>query len=187
MRVAGLLLAAGAGRRFGGPKAVAHGGQWLRSGVTALLDGGCYPVRVVLGAQADAAAALLPDPELAVVAPNWRDGMSASLRAGVRAAGDVRPLPDAVLVHLVDLPDVGAEVVARMVSTCHGPDTLARAVYHGEPGHPVLLGRKHWPAIVEALSGDAGARAWLDGRHDVVTVECSDLAHGRDVNHRPNA
>jgi CTP:molybdopterin cytidylyltransferase MocA len=185
--VAGLLLAAGAGRRFGGPKALARGGEWLRRGVAALVDGGCDPVRVVLGASAEAAARLLPEPDLAVVAVDWREGMSASLTAGLRALNDLRPPPDAVLVHLVDLPDVGADVVRRLVSVCGGPDVLARATYDGEPGHPVLLGREHWPAIMAAVRGDAGARVWLHARDDVVAAECADLAHGRDVDHRPNA
>lgn len=181
--VAGLLLAAGAGRRFGGPKALAGDGLWLRRAVAALVEGGCYPVRVVLGARAEDAARLLPDPELAVIAQDWQRGMSASLRAGLRAFGGLRPEPDAVLVHLVDLPDVTAEVVARLVAGATGPSVLARAVYQGKPGHPVLIGRAHWRDVAAAVSGDAGARVWLDGRGDVVRVECSDLAGGADVDH----
>jgi CTP:molybdopterin cytidylyltransferase MocA len=179
--VAGLLLAAGAGRRFGEPKALAHGGAWLRHGVAVLAAGGCDPVRVVLGARAADAAKLLVDPAVAVTADGWRRGMSASLAAGLHAASRLHPEPAAVLVHLVDLPDVGAEVITRLVAACDGPDALARAVYGGRPGHPVLLGRTHWPAIVAALHGDAGAREWLAGREDVGAVECSDLASGRDV------
>jgi len=180
-----LLLAAGAGRRFGGPKALAGGGLWLRRAVAVLVDGGCFPVRVVLGARAGDAARLLPDPELAVIAADWRQGMSASLRAGLLAVGGLRPEPDAVLVHLVDLPDVTAEVVARLVAGAIGPNVLARAVYGGRPGHPVLIGRAHWRDVADSVSGDAGARAWLDRRGDVVKVECSDLAGGADVD-RPS-
>jgi CTP:molybdopterin cytidylyltransferase MocA len=183
VRVAGLLLAAGAGRRFGGPKALAEGGRWLRGGVEALVGGGCEPVRVVLGAGAELARALLADPSIAVVADGWERGMSASLRAGLEVATGLRPEPDAVLVHLVDLPDVTAAVVARLVRRATGPDVLARAAYGGRPGHPVLLGRAHWAAIGETVSGDEGARRWLDGRADLVRVECRDLAAGRDVDH----
>jgi CTP:molybdopterin cytidylyltransferase MocA len=183
--VAGLLLAAGAGRRFGGPKALAGDGLWLRRAVAVLVEGGCFPVRVVLGARAEDAARLLPDPELAVVATDWQQGMSASLRAGLRAVGGLRPEPDAVLVHLVDLPDVTAGVVARLVAVADGPDVLARAVYGGRPGHPVLIGKSHWREVAASVSGDAGARAWLNGRDDMVKVECSDLAVGADVDHPP--
>jgi CTP:molybdopterin cytidylyltransferase MocA len=181
--VAGLLLAAGAGRRFGGPKALAGGGLWLPRAVAVLVEGGCLPVRVVLGARAEEAARLLPDPELVVIANDWQQGMSASLRAGLRVVGGLRPEPDAVLVHLVDLPDVTAEVVARLVAVAGGPGVLARAVYGGRPGHPVLIGRSHWREVASAVSGDAGARGWLNGREDVVKVECSDLAAGADVDH----
>ena len=178
-----MLLAAGAGRRFGGPKALAHGGLWLRRSLDALVCGGCDPVWVVLGAGAEEALALLPDPAAAVVAADWRDGMSASLRTGLRAAAGIRPGPEAVLVHLVDLPDVTAAVVARLVARATAPDVLARAGYHGRPGHPVLLGRAHWTAVAGAVTGDSGARAWLAGRDDVVLVDCSDLAGGQDVDH----
>jgi CTP:molybdopterin cytidylyltransferase MocA len=176
-RVAGVLLAAGAGRRYGGPKALAHGGAWLRQALEALRDGGCAPVRVVLGAAADQAMALLPDAEVAVVAADWADGMSASLRAGLAAVAGTDA--DAVLVHLVDLPDVGAAVVAR-VAALAGPAAVARAGYRGRPGHPVLIGREHWPAVTATASGDHGARDWLAGRTDLVTVECGDLAGGDD-------
>ena len=185
MSVAGLLLAAGAGRRFGGPKALAEGGAWLRRSVDVLVEGGGYPVRVVLGARAEVAARLLPGTDMAVVAQDWKAGMSASLRAGLRAAAAIRPEPDAVLVHLVDLPDVTAGVVARLRAAATGPDSLARATYQGRPGHPVVLGRHHWADVAEAVHGDAGARAWLDERSDVALVECADLAGGRDVDHQP--
>ena len=185
MSVAGLLLAAGAGRRFGRPKALAEGGAWLRRSVEVLVDGGCFPVRVVLGAQAEVAARLLPGTDMVVVAHDWRTGMAASLKAGLQAAAAIRPEPDAVLVHLVDLPDVTAGVVARLRTAATGPDGLARATYQGRPGHPVVLGRHHWADVAAAVHGDAGARAWLDGRADVDLVECADLAGGRDVDHRP--
>lgn len=194
-RTAGLLLAAGAGRRYGGPKALAHGGQWLRHALAALVDGGCDPVRVVLGAGADEAVRLLPSPEVAVVATDWRHGMSASLRAGLaalagpaapehrepveRESEEPEPALVAVLVHLVDLPDVGADVVRRLLALA-APRALARATYRGTPGHPVLIGRDHWAAVAAAATGDRGARDWLAARPDLRLVECADLAAGAD-------
>ena len=59
---------------------------------------------------------------------------------------------------------------------------LARAAYDGVPGHPVLLGRGHWPDVVAVVTGDRGARDYLRGR-EVRLVECGDLATGRDVDH----
>jgi nicotine blue oxidoreductase len=179
--VAGLLLAAGAGRRYGMPKALVEGGAWLRRAVATLTDGGCDPVLVVLGAAADQAAALVPATATTVLAPDWAEGMGASLRTGLTALADrAAPQVQAVVVHLVDLPDVDASVVRRLVILA-GPTAVARAVFDGQHGHPVLLGRRHWAAVVASASGDRGARDWLAGRPDLFLVDCSDLASGRDV------
>ena len=79
----------------------------------------------------------------------------------------------------MDLPDVGADVVRRVLAAATGPQVLARAAYAGEPGHPVLLGRDHWAAVAESATGDRGARDYL-AAHDVTLVECGDLATGAD-------
>jgi nicotine blue oxidoreductase len=178
--VAGLLLAAGAGRRFGRPKALVDvdGEPMVLRALRTLSDGGCAPVRVVLGARAEDARALLPDPSIAVYADDWASGMGASLRTGLDA---VRELDvDAVLVHLVDLPWVGPEVLSRLCELA-SPDVVARASYDCEPGHPVLLGRRWWAEIGESARGDRGARDWLATREDLRLVECGDLGSGRDV------
>lgn len=185
--VQGVLLAAGAGRRMGGPKALvraADGTPWLLRSVQVLAEGGCDAVTVVLGAGAEQAARLIASAGSAadvVVADDWAEGMGASLRAGL---GAVDPESvEAALVHLVDLPDVGADVVARVLAGAAGPDGLARAAYDGEPGHPVLIGRGHWAGVTSTAEGDRGARVYLD-QHAVHLVECGDLASGRDVDSR---
>lgn len=180
--VVGLLLAAGAGTRFGGPKALAHdadGTSWLLRSVHALRP--CEEIVVVLGAEAGRAAALLPMSVSRVRCDDWAEGMGASLRVGLEALSYTDH--EAVLVSLVDLPDVDAAVVSRVLDAAHGPATLARAAYGGEPGHPVLLGRDHWAGVVETATGDRGARDYL-ARHDAELVECGDLATGTDVDHR---
>lgn len=180
----GLVLAAGAGTRFGGPKALAHGddGPWLVSAVRLLRDGGCGRVVVVLGAAAERARALLPeDPHVAaVVAEHWGRGAGESLRVGLAHASG-----DAVVVTLVDLPGTPVTVVRRVLAGGVDAGTLRRAVYAGRPGHPVVLGRDHWAPLAADLAGsgavaDAGARDYLRA-HGVERVECSDLHHGRDV------
>jgi len=180
VRVDGLLLSAGAGTRMGRPKALvasADGNGWLPTTLARLREGGCERLTVVLGASADEAARLVPDDVRVVVAPDWAEGMGASLRAGV--AGLDRDA-DAVLVTLVDLPDVSADVVRRVVTAATGPGGLARATYEGAPGHPVLIGRDHWDGVAASAAGDTGARDYLAARV-VTAVECGDLATGRDV------
>ncbi|GAB2932937.1 NTP transferase domain-containing protein [Rhodococcus aerolatus] len=179
-RSQGVLLAAGSGTRYGSPKALAHDGGWLRGAVAALTDGGCAGVVVVLGAAAGQARALVPAGAEVVVATGWQTGMGASLRAGLGAAA-ATDATHAVL-HLVDTPDVGADVVARVLEAgrVRGAD-VARAAYDGVAGHPVLLAREHWVAVAASATGDRGARAFLRGRAGVELVECGDLATGRDV------
>ncbi|MGZ8177839.1 nucleotidyltransferase family protein [Williamsia sp. SKLECPSW1] len=176
--VVGVVLGAGAGTRWGAPKVTAH--DWLSRAVTALAAGGCDRVVVTLGA----ADVTVPEPAVAVRVSDWRSGVSASVRAGIAAA---RAVPDlaGVVVTLVDLPDVDAAVVARVLSVAQrSPSALVRAVYDGRPGHPVHLGADHLDALVPTLTGDRGAGPFLAARADVVTVECGDLATGRDVDER---
>ena len=192
--VRGLLLAAGEGKRLGVPKSLLldeHGVSLLARAVRCLLDGGCDGVTVVLGAATEAVDHLAAEPEsdLAVaVAEDWAEGMGASLRTGLThpsvhpsAAGPEQPPLDAVVVSLVDLPDVGAAVVRRLLEvTTPGSATLARAAYDGRPGHPVVIGREHWAGVVATARGDRGARDYLR-QHEVTLVECGDLATGSDV------
>ena len=186
MTVCGVLLAAGAGRRMGTPKALLRDERdvpYVDRALGALLEGGCDRAVVVLGAAADDVRTLLEDAGWAgdeavstTVAADWDTGMGASLRAGLDAVGDA----EAALVSLVDLPDVTSGVVARVLAAGAGPDALARATYAGLPGHPVLLGRAHWPGASDLARGDRGARDYL-AEHPAVPVECGDLATGRDV------
>jgi CTP:molybdopterin cytidylyltransferase MocA len=185
--VAGLLLAAGAGSRMGRPKALVRdpdGTSWLLRSIAVLREGGCDEVTVVVGAAADDVRPVLGDavgPIAVVEAVDWAEGMGASLRAGLRSLVESDAV--AVCVHLVDLPDVGPDAVAR-VRAGVGADTLARATYAGRPGHPVLLGRAHWKAVAAEVRGDRGARAYLEA-HGVRDIDCTDLATGRDVDRLP--
>ena len=154
VRAAGLLLAAGAGVRYGMPKVLAEHGTWLRSAVTALTGGGCDEVVVVLGA----AVVDVPAPARPVVAEHWRQGMGASLAAGLAAAGDA----DFAVVLTVDTPDVGADVVDRVLTAARtAPSGIARAVYGGRPGHPVVIAGRHWAELVATCTATrARAGSW---------------------------
>ncbi len=188
----GLVLAAGAGRRMGVPKALLTdpaGTPRTVLAARALQAAGCEETLVVLGASADEAGRLLAgatevrDRVVTVVARGWEQGMGLSLRTGLEELLR-RPGPAGVLVTLVDLPDVGAPVHRRVAHEWQEdgarPGALLRATYAGAPGHPVLLGRDHWQPLIAELVGDTGAQRYL-ARHTVREVSCDDLATGRDT------
>ncbi len=182
--VVGLLLAAGRGSRMGIPKALVRsksGVPWLESSHETLAMGGCDSVLVVLGAEAEEAQSLIPEAET-IHSKHWTDGMGESLADGLREIPRRFPDADTVLVHLVDLPDVGSDVVRRLLPHAEA-EALVRASYAGKPGHPVLIGKAHWKPLLAELSGDEGARRYLN-RHQAATIECGDLASGHDVDTR---
>jgi nicotine blue oxidoreductase len=191
--VAGIVLAAGAGRRMGTPKGLlrtADGTAWVARAVTVLDGGGCAPIVVVTGAEAERVKALVPEPGETVTALDWDEGMGASLRAGLRAVTERAPAATAVIITLVDTPGVTAPTVARLyrLAGTGGTQVLARAGYNGVPGHPVLIGRDHWAGVIEAATGDAGARRYLADRaadraadRTVVLVESADVGSGADL------
>jgi CTP:molybdopterin cytidylyltransferase MocA len=180
MDTAGLVLAAGAGRRYGMAKALVEwdGRLLVRRAAGTLADAGCAPVLVVVGARADDVRAAAP--ELTYVAnPEWDTGMASSLRAGLAALAGTPAT--AAVVLLVDMPGVTTEAVRRIAATA-APDALAMGGYGDRRGHPVLLGRDHWPGVAATATGDRGARDYLRthaGRVRVVDV--GDVAGDADL------
>ncbi|MGW3833303.1 nucleotidyltransferase family protein [Streptomyces microflavus] len=183
-KVAGVLLAAGGGRRLGGrPKALLeHRGRPLvEHALRALRNGGCGPLHVVLGAAADEVRARADLTGSAVtVNPGWEEGMGSSLRLGLAALAGTGA--DAALIMLVDQPGIGAEAVARVRVAYRSRASLVAASYDGERGHPVLFGADRWADIAAGAVGDQGARAYLWEHRDAITlVECSDVAQAYDI------
>ena len=174
MSVPGVVLAAGEGRRFGGPKQLASlAGRPLLAHVVAAARAALDPVVVVLGARAsEVRAGVALDGVRVVECDEWAEGMSASLRCGLGAL----PGASAVIVLLADQPRVTPEVV-RAVLAAGAP---ARAAYGGVPGHPVLLDAA-LIAGAAMLRGDAGFRARLSG---VTLVECGELCDPTDIDTR---
>ncbi len=190
MTVAGVLLAAGAGRRMGEPKALVRPGPdgptLLETALGRLRAAGLDHVVVVVGAAAGEVAPLAEAGGADVVrAGDWDEGMGASLRAALGHLTASAPGAQAALVTLVDLLDVGPDVHRRVLAEAgdRPAAALVRATYDGRPGHPVLLGRDHWAEVVDSARGDRGARRYLATRA-VRGVECSDLATGRDADTR---
>jgi CTP:molybdopterin cytidylyltransferase MocA len=175
--ICGLVLAAGAGTRFGERSkllAELEGRPLLEHAVAAQC---AVPdlerVAVVLGAFAPEVLERVDfgraEP---VVCERWEEGQALSLRSGIEyltSAGAV----SRVIVTLGDQPRVTPELIARFVGEAPG----TRAVFGGVPGHPVVLGPVQMRAIA-GLRGDHGARKLLQGG---ATIECGDSGAVRDV------
>jgi molybdenum cofactor cytidylyltransferase len=176
--IGGVVLAAGEGSRFGGPKQLAEldGRPLLEHALAAMRAVPAVdPLVVVLGAHAEEIRAKVDmlDYEV-VVCDRWQEGQSASLRAGLEAIGDV----DGALIVLGDQPRITPQVIAMMVDHFDGTRTV-RAVYDGQPGHPVILTRELIRAA-KALEGDVGARELLRDA-PVRRIEAGRLCRADDV------
>ncbi|MER6373859.1 nucleotidyltransferase family protein [Streptomyces mirabilis] len=183
-QVAGLLLAAGGGRRLGGrPKALLeHRGRPLvEYAVGVLRAAGCTRVHVVLGARADAVRERARlDGCVLVDNPEWESGMGSSLRAGLGSLAGTGAR--AALVSLVDQPGIGPRAVARVLAAHQDDTSLVSATYDGVRGHPVLFGAAHWAGVAASATGDRGARAYLKEHESAITlVECGDVAEPYDI------
>jgi CTP:molybdopterin cytidylyltransferase MocA len=178
VRIGGLILAAGEGRRFGGTKQLAklHGRPLLEHALAAMTT--ISPRVVVLGHAADEIRGRVDlhgaEP---VVCEAWREGQAASLRCGLAALAGV----DAVLVALGDQPGLTGAAVAA-VAAAAGDEDAVRATYDGDPGHPVLLRRVLLDRAGE-LQGDSGFRDLLAGAR-VREIEVGHLADGVDIDTR---
>lgn len=178
-RVGCVVLAAGAGRRFGGAKQVARWRgrpllEWALDSARAVPE-----VVVVLGAHAaQVRAAVDLSGVRTVEAPDWAEGQAASLRAGVAALGPVR----AAVVLLADMPFVTGAVVAGALGALAPGIDVVRTTYGGRPGHPVVLGQRVLERVGE-LHGDVGARALFDAVN-VREWEAGQLGDPTDIDTR---
>jgi nicotine blue oxidoreductase len=183
---AGLVLAAGGGSRYGMPKAlVTYAGKLLvEHAADTLRAAGLAPGLVVLGAAAPRVLATARDLPRAVINPDWATGLGSSLRAGLRALAGTPA--GAVVVLLVDMPEVTPEAVRRIAAHAAG-DALVMGGYGDRRGHPVLIGREHWAGVAAAATGDKGARDYLRAHAaEVRVVEVGDVAGDLDLDVPPD-
>jgi CTP:molybdopterin cytidylyltransferase MocA len=181
--VSAIVLAAGAGSRFGGGKLLARlGGQPL---IQAVLDNlrqaPVDEVIVVVGADAERLREVCEPYGVRTVAnEEWERGQSTSVLAGLRASGG-----RAAVVLLGDQPFVGAEAVERLVAAFAEGAKVTVATYGGKRRNPVLFSREVWPLLEAELAGDEGARSVLR-RHPelVVEVPCDGVGDPVDVDTR---
>lgn len=162
--VAAIVLAAGEGSRFGGPKQRVL----LPVVLERLRDAPIEEIVVVAGAYELEPRLEQAIPTRIVECPEWRRGPGASLRCGLRALGDD---VDAAVVILADGPDLSATAVARVLDAWHETGGIVAASYEGARGHPLVVGRGEW-----TLVPDEGLRT-LPAR----LVPCDDLGTPGDV------
>jgi CTP:molybdopterin cytidylyltransferase MocA len=157
--IAAVVLAAGAGSRFGGPKQR----LLLPAVLEAVRSSSVEEIVVVAGAYP------LDVDEPVVECLEWEQGPGASLRCGLRA---LPPAAEAAVVVLADGPDLSPAAVDRVTEAWRsGAGEVVAASYGGDRGHPVLLGRTTWSNVP-----DEGARAL-----DPVLIPCDDLGPPGDV------
>jgi molybdenum cofactor cytidylyltransferase len=170
--IAAIVLAAGRSSRMAPCNKLLEpvGGEPLvRRVAGVVLESGARPIVVVTGHDGARVAAALAGLDLTIVAnPDYADGLSTSLRAGLEA------LPssiDGTLICLGDMPQVDTEVLSALTASFTGESAICVPVYRGRRGNPVLWGRRYFAEIM-TLSGDAGARPLLARhREHVVEVE----------------
>ncbi len=183
-----LILAAGAGTRFGGGKLLAlrKGRPLVAHAVEAALASPAAEATLVTGADAPAVAeaareAAAGRPLRVVEAADWCEGLSASLRAGVAS---LPPGAGAAIVFLGDMPDIPHALAARLIAAWRSGAAAAVPVCEGRRGNPALLSRALFGKVA-ALRGDRGAGALLDALGDRLSrVETDDPGVLFDVDRR---
>ena len=178
--VSAIVLAAGAGSRFGGGKLLAElAGVPLIEHALAPLERSPVDDTVVVVAAGDTALRMSPFMPRPMEQP--ARGQSSSVRVGLCALG---PEARAAVVLLADQPRAGA-AVGRLVEAFESGARIAVATYSGEPRNPVLFSREVWPLLHAELEGDRGARPILQRHPELLTqVPCDDLADPADVDTR---
>ncbi len=178
--IVGVLLAAGGSRRFGTQKLVTpiRGMPLIQHGAT-LLRQTTDHVIAVIGSDALIVRAALKGTGAEIVEnPEWRDGLSTSLRRGVAS---VSPLAEAVVVALGDQPDVRPEIIRALIDGWRQTGHLiVTARYRGVRAPPVLLSRPVFRDVA-ALVGDVGAKAVMDLHPESVGYVDVDSDVPRDV------
>lgn len=160
MKVAAVILAAGASTRLGSPKQLIrlHGVTLLDHTLQAAQSAGCDPLLVVLGSSSEAihkecrltGATILLN-------KHWREGMSTSVRTGI----DALPLDvSAVLLLTCDQINITAEHLQNLISATHLSQQPTASAYSSKRGVPACLPRDWFPSLV-ALQGDTGAGSLL--------------------------
>lgn len=181
-RIAAIVLAAGMSSRMGVNKLVQdwRGKPILRWTVETALASEARPVLVVTGHDAANTEAILDGLDVTFVRnPDYRDGLSSSVKAGLAALPDSA---EGALVLLGDMPEIRPELLDRMIAAFSPADgrAICIAVHHGRRGNPVLWPRACFGEIA-TITGDTGAKQLLAANEDHICEIETDAAVLRDV------
>lgn len=151
--------------------------------VEAALASPCWPVVVVLGAEAERIRPVLARHPVQIAEnPAWSEGMASSIRAGVQLLQQFSRQLDSVLIALCDQPGFSTATIGRLLAARENTRAgIVAARYAGRQGAPALFGREHFASLA-ALTGEEGARSLLNGSSDhVVGVDLPELALDLDT------
>ena len=169
-----LILAGGAGRRFGGGKVLADmaGAPVIRRVGEAVAGAGFAEMVVVTGADDARILTALEGLSCRILhAPDWAEGMAASLRCGIAA---LAPEARGVCVFLGDMPLVRVGLFTDLAQAASEAGYAARPLFEGKPGHPVAFTRAAFADLM-ALRGDQGATPLLRERaNEVAYLDTAD-------------
>lgn len=188
--VHGVVLAAGRSERFGTENkllATVDGEPLLRRATRPLVGACTDGVTVIVGHDATLVSAAVDGLDVRVHKnPDYREGQSTSVRAGVEAvleqeSADEAGKVDAIVFGLGDMPDVSVTTVNALVEAYEtGAGDAIAATYDGQRGNPVLFDRQYFDALTE-LSGDRGGRGVLSTSEDAIRLVVDDPGVLRDV------
>ena len=185
VKVAGLLLAAGGSSRLGRPKQLVEfeGKTLIRRAAEALIEAGCSPVYVILGAEIDRSLHQLDGLDVVIVINHsWNVGMGSSISLGVKSLIKTEIPPEAVLISLCDQPLVTAEKLRTLLDTyCETNAGVVAAEYNGVAGVPALFSARSFLDLT-AREGEKGAREIIRNSPDAITIPLPEAAIDVDTN-----
>ena len=186
--LAAIVLAAGESKRMGFPKALlpypgveGRDTTFLEHLLEVFARSKAEPILAVLGHEAERIEkAVAWGRARPVVNARYREGMLSSLQAGLHALDENTVL--GALVVPVDHPDIGPEIVDRLISTFDETRrVIVLPVYQGRRGHPVLFSREVFDEIRRAPETVGARQVVWDHEKDLLEVEVSDPGIARDV------
>jgi molybdenum cofactor cytidylyltransferase len=178
--IAGVLLAAGSGTRFGSHKLLhplPDGTPLVIAALRALREGVDEVIAVVRPGDAVLRELLEKEQAKVIACEHAARGMGASLACGVRAS----PEADGWLIALGDMPHVPPTIVANLAQTLRSGAAIVAPTCHGRRGHPVGFDRRFYAELAR-LDDDVGARHIIAAHaSELVLLPCAEPGVLRDI------